>query len=371
MALPVKTTSDDVRAITKYLKAKPTGATIAEAKAVNKSMVDGRKVAAYVAWGVVDRKDGRLKLTARGLAFARDPDNESSIFREIVSGRTPYRSVIEWAYHQEMAEIDTNDVATNWHDHHRQAVGEDANDATLRDNAVCFFNLAAAADLGALVKGRGGKLTRLVLDKAAVKSFVEAGPTTPPWEEEGEAEGEQGADSEKVAEKQDVSTEEGLGDSTQQISAKPADQTLDAIEPMRVFISHGSNHDVVEQIEVMLGLADFEPEIAEAEETTAIPVSKKVLGAMRRCQAGIIAVTVDESRKDDEDNFVPNENVLIEIGAAFVLYDERVVLLWDKRLEVPSNLQGLYRCEFEGDELSWTAGMKLMKAIKGFKSTDA
>ncbi len=40
---------------------------------------------------------------------------------------------------------------------------------------------------------------------------------------------------------------------------------------------------------------------------------------MRRCQAGIIAVTVDESRKDDE--------------------DERVVLLWDKRLDVPSNLQ--------------------------------
>jgi hypothetical protein len=34
---------------------------------------------------------------------------------------------------------------------------------------------------------------------------------------------------------------------------------------------------------------------------------------------------------------------------------------------VPSNVQGLYRCEFEGDELSWTAGMKMMKAIQGFK----
>lgn len=148
MSLPLKTTADDIRAISKYLKAKPTGATVGEAKAVNKSMVDGRKVAAYVAWGVVDRKDGRLKLTARGLALARDSAKESSIFREIVSGKAPYRSVIEWAYHQEMAEIDTNDVATNWHEYHRQAVGEDANDATLRDNAVCFFNVAAAADLG-------------------------------------------------------------------------------------------------------------------------------------------------------------------------------------------------------------------------------
>ena len=34
-----------------------------------------------------------------------------------------------------------------------------------------------------------------------------------------------------------------------------------------------------------------------------------------------------------------NNNVLIEIGAAFVLYDQKVVLLWDKSLKVPSNLQ--------------------------------
>jgi hypothetical protein len=60
--------------------------------------------------------------------------------------------------------------------------------------------------------------------------------------------------------------------------------------------------------------------------------------------------------------------VLIEIGAAFVLYDKRVVLLWDRRIQVPSNLQGLYRCEFEGNDLNWGAGMKLMKAIKGFRA---
>ncbi len=59
--------------------------------------------------------------------------------------------------------------------------------------------------------------------------------------------------------------------------------------------------------------------------------------------------------------------MLIEIGAAFVLYERRVVLVWDKRIPVPSNLQGLYRCEFEGDELTWRAGMRLMKAIQQFK----
>ena len=78
------------------------------------------------------------------------------------------------------------------------------------------------------------------------------------------------------------------------------------------------------------------------EQTSAIPVPEKVFSAMRRCGAGIIVVSVDETRKDKPGNYTINENALIEIGAAFVLYDKRVVLLWDKRLSVPSNLQGLY-----------------------------
>jgi hypothetical protein len=118
---------------------------------------------------------------------------------------------------------------------------------------------------------------------------------------------------------------------------------------------------IVDQVQTMLGLADIDSEVAEEEETTAIPVPAKVFDAMRRCRAGIIVVSVDNEEK------TINQNVLIEIGAAFVLYERRVVLVWDKRLPVPSNLQGLYRCEFEGDELTWSAGMKLMKAIQQFK----
>ena len=84
----------------------------------------------------------------------------------------------------------------------------------------------------------------------------------------------------------------------------------------------------------------------EEEETTAIPVPDKVLTAIRRCDAAVICVTADEQEKDKDGQHSINENVPIEIGAAFVLYDKKVVLVWDKRLKIPSNLQGLYRCEF-------------------------
>jgi predicted nucleotide-binding protein len=141
-----------------------------------------------------------------------------------------------------------------------------------------------------------------------------------------------------------------------------------AQQKLRIFITHGKNMTLVEQVQTMLGLGAFESEVAEDEETTAIPVPEKVFAAMRRCDAGIIIVSADEASKSGDGKYSVNENVLIEIGAAFVLYDRRVVLVWDKRLSVPSNLQGLYRCEFEGDEFSWSAGMKLMKAIKEFRS---
>jgi predicted nucleotide-binding protein len=117
----------------------------------------------------------------------------------------------------------------------------------------------------------------------------------------------------------------------------------------------------------VLGLSDIEFEIAIEEETTAIPVSDKVLSGMRRCQAGVMIVSTDEQARSGGE-YAINNNVLIEIGAAFVLYNKRVVLLWDKRLKVPSNLSGLYRCEFEGNELSFAVGTRLAKAVKGFKT---
>jgi len=144
-------------------------------------------------------------------------------------------------------------------------------------------------------------------------------------------------------------------------------QSQDNTLKPRIFISHSNNQEIVEQIKTMLELADIEYEIAEEEESAAIPVTEKVLSAMRRCNAAVICVTADEKEKREDRTQGINQNVLIEIGAAFVLYDKKVVLVWDKVVAIPSNLQGLYRCEFSGNELSWTTGMKLMKAVSKFK----
>jgi hypothetical protein len=302
--------------------------------------------------GLVKRDAGdRLTLTPRGWELARKPETERAVFREVLDSVAPYRSALEWMHHGDFEEVTTPDVGAQWHEHHAAALGT-TNENTIRENVVAFFRLAEAAGLGQLVQGGGPSRTptRFKIDREALKSLIEAGPSAPPWT---------GGDESDTRDEPDEAAETAI------LPPPPADEEPPAtVGVRRVFITHGKNMDIVEQVQTLLDVARIESEVAEEEETTAVPVPQKVFDAMRRCNAGIIVVSAEGST---EDGFRINENVLIEIGAAFLLYEQQVVLVWDKRLPVPSNLQGLYRCEYEGDQLDWPSGMKLMKAIQGFK----
>lgn len=137
----------------------------------------------------------------------------------------------------------------------------------------------------------------------------------------------------------------------------------------RVFIAHGKNTEVVEQLKKILAFGKFEPVVAVEHQSTAIPVPEKVLQDMRRCCAGILHLCSEEELLDREHKIVHrlNENVLIEIGAAMALYGGNFILLVQKGVHVPSNLQGLQRCEYEGTKLDVEATMKLLAAFNEFK----
>jgi hypothetical protein len=366
MALPIKTTMEDCDKIVAYLKTKPAGATIAEAKGViDGRHLDPRKIRAYEVWGLITHSDGRIALTEAGREIARDASTAPEHYRRVIDRVRPYRSAIERAHHAGHDALLLTDVAANWHDHQQDALGTKS-ETSIKDAVTCYFNLAEGAGLGKYTIGRRGQETRLDLMRSEVETFIDEGPSAPPWSTP--AAMDEVADdkpNEGEAEFDEVSSQDSppvLEPVASAVAALP-----ETTEALRVFITHGRNRDIVEQVETMLGVTDIAFEVAVESESTAIPVPEKVLSAMRRCNAAIICVSVEDDRVDGEGNYTINENVLIEIGAAFVLYNQKVILLWDRRLKVPSNLQGLYRCEFEGDEIGFKEVMRLMKAVKEFK----
>lgn len=152
-------------------------------------------------------------------------------------------------------------------------------------------------------------------------------------------------------------------------SVSPPVPTAFDTKSTRVFISHGKQKAIVAQIKELLAFGNFEPVVAVERESTAIPVPEKVFEDMRSCGAGVIHVGAEGAYLDrDGAQYIKiNDNVLIEIGAAMALYGKKVILLVEKGVPLPSNLQGLYRCEFEGDKLDYEATMKLLKTFSQFR----
>lgn len=138
----------------------------------------------------------------------------------------------------------------------------------------------------------------------------------------------------------------------------------------RVFITHGKQMDIVEQIKELLKFGGFDPVVSVQNETLAKSLPDKVMDDMRSCSAAVVHVGPEMTLLDSDgkEHKVLNPNVLIEIGAAMALYGRRFVLLVEEGTELPSNLQGLYQARYSGGKLDYDATMKLLKTFNEFKS---
>jgi predicted nucleotide-binding protein len=221
---------------------------------------------------------------------------------------------------------------------------------------VCFFQVAQGADLGQLTIGRHGQPTRFGFHEPDLGAFIE-GTSAPPVA----SIGQKPEDAESVSDKNVI----GLH------PAVAAHAAISAATSNRVFITHGRNKKILDQVKEIVTYGGFEPVVAIECESGAKPVPEKVMADMRICAAAVIHVAVDAVLFDKEGNerVQINGNVFIEIGAAMALYPGyKFILLVEEGLKLPSNLQGLYECRYTGEELSGGATMKLLKAFKEFKS---
>ena len=238
------------------------------------------------------------------------------------------------------------------HEHFRNEVAD--TDKILNDQAVCFFQIAQGADLGTLIIGRNGMPTRFSFDSDATSAFLDtlspATESTLPTADSSEIN-----EQSEVVDKSDVHSDPGEADDI-------------AAHGNRVFITHGENLKILDQVKEIVAYGKYQPVVAVEHETPAKPVPQKVISEMKSCKAAVIHVGAERVLLDEEGDEVVqiNENVLIEIGAAMALYGSKFVLLVEDGVSLPSNLQGLYECRYEGDELNMPATMKLLRAFSEF-----
>ena len=196
--------------------------------------------------------------------------------------------------------------------------------------------------------------TRFDFSEGAVREFVESGGI--------DATSDSDADEDSVQQKEsNENTKPGVAQITAPEKSKEKGN--------RVFITHGKNKKILEQVKEIVGYGKFEPVVAQEHETAAKPVPEKVMDDMRSCQAAVIHVSSEGilKDKDGKEHAQINGNVLIEIGAAMALYGKQFILLVEDGVKLPSNLQGLYECRYQGNELSGEATMKLLKSFNEFR----
>ena len=115
MPLPVKTTTDDVVQIIDYLKTKGTGVSIESAKdVIDARLLDGRKIAAYRYWNIIERDGDKIMLSDNGWRVARKPEELKTVFREVVQGLVPYYSLLEYLHFKDLDEITISDAVAFW-----------------------------------------------------------------------------------------------------------------------------------------------------------------------------------------------------------------------------------------------------------------
>ena len=131
-----------------------------------------------------------------------------------------------------------------------------------------------------------------------------------------------------------------------------------------IFVGHGGNKKPMEQLIKVLNEYQIPCKAAIEEPNRARPIPQKVAETMQACGAAILVFTADKEYFDREGNSVwrPSENVSHELGAASVLYGERIVIFKEKGIDLASNFSSVGYIEFEKDKLS-DKGLELFREL--------
>jgi predicted nucleotide-binding protein len=157
-------------------------------------------------------------------------------------------------------------------------------------------------------------------------------------------------------------------EASKQVPTPPVDHAAKKKRPNKLFIGHGKNKKPLEQLTKVLRDLGIPHLVAEDEPNAGRPISKKVRDTMEQCGAAILIFSADIEYFDKGGGSLwrPSENVSHELGAAAVMYDDRIILFKEDSVSLASNYSGIGYIEFERDKLDAETN-SLLRELVGLK----
>lgn len=330
--MPILATPNDLRDLIRFLKQKPDGVSIVEALGeIKKRILEPEKIQAYERWGIVIVNENRLQLSPLGWEFAQKLASEAASFCAVLDSIKPYRAMLELAQKQQLNLLMEADVAKFW----RSAFPEFIQLLAPREvesGIVSFLHLCHAAELGSLTIGKRGQPARLRIDIEALNAYLSS------------------------------SLQPALA-----LAAVGSNANHKHVgEKIRVSISLSTDNSFVTPLLKLFSLLQIEGEIIRREQQETLINSARNFAALRSCNAGILVLTLADCVQPQTGEFELSPEAQMEISAAYLFYDRKIVLLHDARIQIPISWQGIRRCEFSESGISWENGLSLTTEIMQF-----
>lgn len=346
VSLPLLATGGDVREVIKALKKRPGGITIVHAmNSDQRRLFDERKIAAYKFWGLIEYNEERLRLTSFGQEFARQLEQETTAYRTLLSRVEPYCAALKWIHDEGLELVSFDLIAALWQRLYPASLDLYDN-YTAKGNVVCFFHLCQSADLGIVTIGKRGQPARIRVARAELTAWVALAETAKKFPPAARPEEVQTLIRAPLAERR-------LSLNTRQPHADNC-----------IFISHRQQHELVGQVQEILRLMDARSIVIQRDDTTAHRVAQQTLAALRECQAAIMIISAEELQRTEVGQFVLDEQLRLELGAACALYDQQIILVWQSSNPLPDDLRDLHHCCLAGHDLTLENGLHFMQLIK-------
>jgi hypothetical protein len=344
--LPILTTAADIRELVQYLKRRPAGVIPAEElDRPKKRLFEDRKLEAYEFLGITTREGQTLRLTPLGWKFARRMEADTDVFRYLLDRHRPYAATLNWIAQQNMDMITSTELCNFWHGAHSEAFGFNDQE-TIRGAVLSFFSICQAAGLGTLTLGKRGHTTRFVVDRDELAKFL----------------------AEKFASTLHCDDTTGSEMRNIFIGPVPNDFPVAPTNESQEFTAliQCKNPRVVELIQRTLEIINVRSQPVDVVWNRNASTANPLDNSREFC--ALIAVLGEESfTRNQTGTSVIRDGVLMELGAAYVLYDRRVVLMADNSSAACEGIEDLILYEFHDGRMDWEVGLQLIKLVNMFR----